>query len=95
MEFFFVYILKCSNGKYYVGHTDNIDRRISEHKSGEFKGYVSKHLPVEVVFVETFGSRDEAFRAEQQIKNWSRKKKEALIKQNWKDLKKFSKKEFK
>ena len=57
---FFVYILKCKDGSYYVGHTDDIDYRISEHQAGKGSPYTSKRLPVQVEYVAKFGSRDEA-----------------------------------
>jgi predicted GIY-YIG superfamily endonuclease len=80
---FFVYILKCNDDSYYVGHTDDIERRVSQHQLKECSGYTATRLPVKVVFVHDFGSRDEALVAERQIKGWSRKKKEALIKEDW------------
>ena len=84
MQYFFVYILKCASGSYYTGHTDNLEARISQHKQGLIeKCYTNTRLPVEVVFVQPFGSRDEAFTAERKIKGWSRQKKEALIKKDW------------
>ena len=84
MSYFYVYILKCSDGSYYTGHTDNIEARISQHKQGLIKRcYTSTRLPVEVVFVQEFGSRDDAFVAERKIKGWSRKKKMALTKKDW------------
>lgn len=92
MQYFYVYILKCSDNSYYTGHTDNIEKRISEHKIGKISGYTSSRLPVEVVFVQKFASRYEALSAEHQIKRWSRNKKEALIRGDWKKLKELSKK---
>lgn len=77
---FWVYMLRCSDGSYYTGHTDNLEKRLAEHNSGDFEGYTSSRLPVEVVFSEEFPSRDDAFLAERRIKRWSRKKKEALTK---------------
>ncbi len=94
MEYFFVYILKCADGSYYVGHTDNIEKRIIEHKSGTHKGFTSRRLPVKLVFQQEFESRDAAFVAERKIKEWSRKKKEALIKRDFDLLSEFSKKKF-
>ena len=44
---FWTYILRCSNGIYYTGHTDDIDRRIAEHQSGAIKGYTYDKRPVE------------------------------------------------
>ncbi len=87
---FYIYILKCNNGSYYIGHTDNIENRISEHVSGKISGYTSSRLPVRVVYVEAFGTRDEAIIAERQIKGWSRKKKEAFICRDWDRIKRLN-----
>ncbi len=86
-----MYMLKCSDGSYYIGHTDDIDKRISEHMQGEVSGYTKTRLPIKVVYVQSFGTRDEAINAEQQIKGWTRKKKEALIREDWETIKKLSK----
>ena len=91
-EGFYVYILKCKDNSYYTGHTDNIEKRISEHHLGLFKkSYAANRRPVTLVFLENFGTRDEAFSAERQIKGWSRKKKEALIKSDWNEIKRLNK----
>lgn len=91
MEYFYCYILRCADGSYYTGHTDNLDKRFAEHQDGCFGGYTSKRLPVERVFSQEFETRDEAFLAEQKIKKWSRAKKEAFIKQHWDELQQLSK----
>ncbi len=84
MHNFFVYILRCNDGSYYAGHTDNIDARISQHKQGLIENcYTKIRLPVEVVFIQQFSTREAAFAAERKIKGWSRAKKEALILGNW------------
>ena len=80
---FYVYILKCNDGSYYTGHTDDIERRLSEHVAGVIKCYTSDKLPIELVFMENFPSRYEALCAERKIKKWTRKKKEILIKGGW------------
>jgi putative endonuclease len=81
---FHVYILKCNDGSYYTGHTDDIEKRISEHQLGLIATcYTKTRLPVEVVFTEMFDARVEALDMERRIKGWSRKKKEALIKGDW------------
>jgi len=95
MNYFFVYILKCKDGSYYIGHTDNLEKRIAEHNEGKIEGYTSKRLPVECVFAQPFNTRDEAIITEHKIKKWTRSKKEALIKNNWQDLSKLAKKKFK
>ena len=91
---FWVYILKCSDGSYYVGHTDDLDNRIAEHQQGAIPGYTHDRRPIELLFSAEFPSRDEAFQRERQIKSWSRKKKEALISGDWANLKKAAKKRF-
>jgi predicted GIY-YIG superfamily endonuclease len=72
---FWVYILQCSDGTYYTGHTDNLEARIAKHQQGAVEGYTSKHLPVKLVFSSEFPTRDDAFARERQIKGWSRRKK--------------------
>jgi putative endonuclease len=75
MQYFYVYILKCNDGSYYAGHTDNIEARISQHKQGLIKNcYTITRLPITVVFVQTFANRNEAFHAERKIKGWTRQK---------------------
>jgi putative endonuclease len=80
----FVYILRCSDGSYYVGSARaDLDRRIGEHQGGEIPGYTSTRRPVELVFAEEFQRITDAIAAERQIKGWSRAKKEALIRGDW------------
>jgi predicted GIY-YIG superfamily endonuclease len=88
---FWVYILKCSDTTYYTGHTDNLEKRISEHQSGITAGYTSKRLPIRLVFSSEFHSRDEALARERQIKGWSRKKKEALMWDDWTEISRLAK----
>ncbi|MBI4199451.1 MAG: GIY-YIG nuclease family protein [Chloroflexi bacterium] len=85
---FYVYIVRCADGSYYTGHTDNLEARMEAHGRGEIAGYTSARRPVQLVFSESFMSRDDAFQVERQIKGWSRRKKEALIRRNWNALKK-------
>jgi predicted GIY-YIG superfamily endonuclease len=86
----FVYILKCSDGSYYVGHTADIDARLKAHMHGQDCEYTALRLPVVLVFLKEFATRDEAFRIERQIKRWSRRKKEALIENKIDQLKQFA-----
>ena len=95
MQKFYLYIIKCNDGSYYVGHTDEIEKRISEHMLGSIPSYTSTRLPIELVFVQNFNSRTEAIDMERRIKKWSRKKKEALIEGNWKKISVLAKKKFK
>ena len=80
---FVVYLLRCADGSYYVGQTDDLPRRLAEHEAGEGSSWTTKRLPVELVWSESFGTRDEALAAERQIKGWRRAKKEALVRGDW------------
>ena len=89
-------MLKCADGTYYVGQTDDIEKRIAEHKNKHFKYcYTATRLPVELVYQATFMTRNEAFAAEQKIKKWSSKKKAALCNNDWLMINKLGKKKFK
>ena len=79
---FYVYILRCRDASYYVGHTDDIEVRMKAHEQGLIERYTKTRLPVRLVFCQEFESRDDAFAKERQLKGWSRAKKEALIKGN-------------
>ncbi|WP_338056202.1 TrmH family RNA methyltransferase [Sphingomonas mesophila] len=76
-------MLRCADGSYYVGHTDDLERRIGEHQTGATKGYTFRRRPVELAWSQDFTTRAEALAAELQIKDWSRAKKEALIRSDW------------
>ena len=80
---FHAYLLRCNDGSFYAGHTDNLEARIAQHRSGAMGGYTSQRLPVELVWSESFETREEALSAERQIKGWSRAKKQALIRGDW------------
>ncbi|MGH6649864.1 MAG: GIY-YIG nuclease family protein [Sphingopyxis sp.] len=80
---FHCYMLRCADGSYYVGHTDDLSRRIAEHQTGFFTGYTYTRRPVELVWSDAFQTRDDAKMAERQIKGWGRPKKEALIVGDW------------
>ena len=79
---FFVYILRCADRSYYVGHTDELQRRIAEHHAG-LAGYTARRRPVELAYRCEFETRIDALTRELQIKGWSRAKKEALINEDW------------
>ena len=92
---FFVYMLRCNDGTYYVGHTDNLEVRVAGHNYKKYEcSYTASRLPVALVFVQTFSSREDTFAAKHKIKGWSRKKKEALIKGDWNEISKLAKKYF-
>ena len=93
MQEFYVYIVRCSDGSFYTGHTDDLEKRISEHQTPHYHCYTSNRLPIELIFHATFGSRDEAIAAERQIKGWSRAKKQALADNDFERLHAHTKKQ--
>ena len=80
MRTYYVYILQCSDNSYYTGVTNDIERRVIEYNQGEDKqAYTFRKRPVKLVWFEYFNDVNQAIGKEKQIKDWSRKKKEALI----------------
>jgi putative endonuclease len=75
----YVYILRCSDGSYYVGSTRNLEGRLWQHQQGEGAEYTKRRLPVELAWAQEYKSVVEAFAMEKKIQGWSRAKREALI----------------
>lgn len=89
---YYVYILKCSDDSFYTGISNSLERRVYEHQNGiDQKCYTYKRRPIELVWFEEFTNPNEAILKEKQLKGWSRKKKIALIEQNYDKLIEFSK----
>jgi predicted GIY-YIG superfamily endonuclease len=80
---FYVYMLRCADGSFHTGHTDDLDARLWQHQQGVGADWTRRRRPVELVWCEALPTRDEAFAAERRIKPWSRAKKEALIAGDW------------
>jgi len=84
-------MLLCSDNTYYTGITNNLYRRLYEHKTGYNKGsYTSRRLPVKLVYVAIFRDVREAISWEKKIKKWSQRKKKALIEGDWGRVSSFS-----
>ena len=90
---FYVYILECSDGSYYTGHTDDLERRMAAHDMGHYPGYTQKRRPVRLAFCDEFPTRQEAYERERQIKGWNKAKKKLLIDKNWDELAHWSKRQ--
>ena len=86
-EIYYVYILLCNDLSYYVGLTNNLERRIREHVDGYYHNcYTFKRRPLEFVYFETIPFLQEALKREKQLKGWSRAKKRALIERDYHKL---------
>ncbi|HEV3155043.1 MAG TPA: GIY-YIG nuclease family protein [Candidatus Baltobacteraceae bacterium] len=84
MEAYWVYIVECRDASYYIGITNDAERRVAEHNQGiDPHCYTFSRRPVKLVYTSEFRDPNEAIRFEKQIKGWSRKKKAALIRGDW------------
>lgn len=87
----YTYILQVADGRYYVGSTENLEKRMAEHQRGEGAMFTKAYLPVKLVYTEEYARIEDAFRREKQLQKWSHAKKEALIKGDITTLKLLSK----
>ena len=79
----FVYIVECSDKSLYTGITNNLDRRLKEHNNNILGSkYTRIRRPVKIIHFETFITRSQALKKENEIKGWNRKRKLQLIKNN-------------
>jgi putative endonuclease len=76
---YYIYLLHCTNNTFYTGITNNLRRRLFEHRNG-LSQFTKGRLPVNLVYYETANSRSEARKREIVIKDMSQKKKQELIK---------------
>lgn len=89
---YFIYILECSDNSYYIWVTNDIEKRLDEHsRSEDITSYVYLRKPFKLVFQEEYYDIKDALLREKQIKRWTRKKKIALIEQNFNLLQDLSK----
>ena len=80
---FYVYILRTSFNTLYIGQTNNLGKRVLDHKRKTTKSakYTRYFKSFKLIYSESFVTRSEAMKREWQLKQWSRAKKEALIKE--------------
>lgn len=89
---YYVYVIECKDGSYYIGITNDIDRRLLEHNTGlDTRCYTYERRPVELKYLEHYIDVNQAISREKQLKGWSRKKKQALFREDWNELKRLSK----
>ena len=87
---FWVYMLQCAAGSSYVGHPADLERRLAPHETGEVDGYTASRRPVRTLCTQEFRSRAAALATEWQVKGWSRRKKEALLRGDWPEVKRLA-----
>lgn len=88
---YYVYIVRCCDGSYYTGVTNNYHRRVAEHQDGKNpKCYTFKRHPLELVYVAHFENIHDAISWEKVLKKWRREKKEAVIARRFGDLPRLS-----
>jgi len=84
---YIVYILRCSDGSFYTGITNDLERRFCEHHEGQDPTcYTFKRRPLQLVYIASFQEVTDAILWEKKVKRWSRKKKEALISREYEKL---------
>lgn len=77
----YVYILLCKDRTYYTGCTNNLKQRVKNHLSGKGGRYTMSHKPHKLIYKEKVFGRSEALKREAEIKKWTRRKKQILIKE--------------
>lgn len=75
----YTYIVKCADGTYYTGWSNDLEKRIKAHNEGKGAKYTKTRRPVELVYYEQFETKEEAMSREYAIKRLTRKQKEKLI----------------
>ena len=86
---FYVYLMASKSGTLYVGMTNNLQRRVWEHKNNINEGFTKRYSCHKLVYYEHYNYVYDAINREEQIKRWRRQKKEFLIRTinpSWKDL---------
>ena len=90
MHDYFVYLItNKENSVLYTGVTNNLERRLLEHKNKTIEGFTEKYSICKLVYYENFSDINLAIAREKQIKGWRRNRKDALVEENnpgWKDL---------
>lgn len=90
MKQYYVYMMTNKNDTViYTGVTNDLRKRVYEHKEGLVKGFTKKYKATKLVYYEAFGNIQDAIKREKQIKKGPRRKKEELIgeiNKNWEDL---------
>jgi len=76
---YYIYLLQCADNSIYTGITNDLARRLSEHKNKKGGNYTSSHKAQKIIYTEKFSTKSEALKRESEIKSWRREKKLALV----------------
>lgn len=76
---FYTYLLLTENNKFYCGYTNNLEKRLENHKNGSASKFTRANKPLNYIYTREFETKSEAMREEARIKKLTRKEKEALI----------------
>ncbi|MFH1128977.1 MAG: GIY-YIG nuclease family protein [Candidatus Omnitrophota bacterium] len=79
MNMWYVYILRCKDGSFYTGSSNNVNNRLQQHNSGKASKYTRSRRPVTLLYIEQFATKVEALRREIKIKDFSTVNKKKLI----------------
>lgn len=75
----FIYILLCIDGSYYIGSSNNVNKRFQDHLNGKGGRYTRSHKPLKLIYQEEFSIKSDALKREAELKKWSKAKKQELV----------------
>ena len=78
----YMYVVECRDGSYYTGYTTDVKKRVAVHNSGKGAKYTRARLPVKLIYVQGFDSKEEAMSAEVLLKRKKRAQKERFLSEN-------------
>lgn len=76
---YYIYILKCADNTFYIGSTNNVDKRLATHNAGKGAKYTKNRLPVKLLYFEEHLNKSEALKREYELKQMTRRKKEKFL----------------
>ncbi|HEY3376051.1 MAG TPA: GIY-YIG nuclease family protein [Armatimonadota bacterium] len=88
---YYVYIVRCNDGTYYVGSAHHVAERLSRHNAGRAATYTAMRRPVTLIYAEEHPDQLTAIRREKQLKGWSHQKRDALVHGDMATLRQLSK----
>ncbi|WP_125761148.1 GIY-YIG nuclease family protein [Companilactobacillus hulinensis] len=86
---YYVYILLCSDKTFYIGTSNDVEKRVATHNAGKGAKYTKTRRPVKLMYFENLHDKSEALRREIELKKYSRAKKESFLQSmgiNWRDF---------